>query len=156
MHFSALINFNWIYLVYINFFCKKKNSRKWGHFSALILSDADWFTISQQLLRQKKKKKMHNSHFIIQYSNCSNINNISNINNKIRFLFNTIELQYASIPVSRLDYDIIMMAKQMSLIKNIGIGYFALTSKESLVITRKFENIFNLVLFHTSVIIVIV
>ena len=49
-----------------------------------------------------------------------------------------------------------MMAKQMSLIKNIDIGYFALKSKESLVITRKFENIFNLVLFHTSVIIVIV
>ena len=48
------------------------------------------------------------------------------------------------------------MAKQMSLIKNIDIGYFALKSKESLVITRKFENIFNLVPFHTSVIIVIV
>ena len=48
-----------------------------------------------------------------------------------------------------------MMAKQMSLIKNIDIGYFALKRKESLVITRKFENIFNLVLFHTSVIIVI-
>ena len=49
---------------------------------------------------------MYNSHFIIHYSNCSNINNISNINNKIPFLFNTIELQYASIPVSRLDYEI--------------------------------------------------
>ena len=49
---------------------------------------------------------MHNSHFIIHYSNCSNINNISNTNNKIPFLFNTIELQYASIPVSRLDYEI--------------------------------------------------
>ena len=49
-----------------------------------------------------------------------------------------------------------MMAKQMSLIKNIDIGYFALKRKESLVITREFENIFNLVLFHTSVIIVIV
>ena len=48
-----------------------------------------------------------------------------------------------------------MMAKQMSQIKNIDIGYFALNSKESLVITRKFENIFNLVPFHTSVIIVI-
>ena len=46
------------------------------------------------------------------------------------------------------------MAKQMSLIKNIDIGYFALKGKESLVITSKFENIFNLVLFHTSVIIV--
>ena len=49
---------------------------------------------------------MHNLHFIIHYSNCSNINSISNINNKIPFLFNTIELQYASIPESRLDYDI--------------------------------------------------
>ena len=48
-----------------------------------------------------------------------------------------------------------MMAKQMSLIKNIDIGYFALKSKESLVITRKFETIFNLIPFHTSVIIVI-
>ena len=48
-----------------------------------------------------------------------------------------------------------MMAKQMSLIKNINIGYFVLKSKESLVITMKSENIFNLVLFHTSVIIVI-
>ena len=48
---------------------------------------------------------MHNSYFIIYYSNCSNIGNISNINNKIPFLFNTImELQYASIPVLRLDY----------------------------------------------------
>ena len=47
------------------------------------------------------------------------------------------------------------MAKQMSLIKNIDIAYFALKSKESLVITRKFENIFNLAPFHTSVIIVI-
>ena len=27
MHFSALINFNWIYLVYINFFCKKKKKK---------------------------------------------------------------------------------------------------------------------------------
>ena len=54
----------------------------------------------------KANKKMHNSHFIIQYSYCSNINNISNINNKIPFLFNTIELQYASIPVTRLYYDI--------------------------------------------------
>ena len=49
-----------------------------------------------------------------------------------------------------------MMAKQMSLIKNIDIGYFALKRKESVVTTREFENIFNLVLFHTSVIIVIV
>ena len=49
-----------------------------------------------------------------------------------------------------------MMAKLMPLIKNIDIGYFALESKESLVITRKFENSFNLVLFHTSMIIVIV
>ena len=40
-----------------------------------------------------------------------------------------------------------MMAKQMSLIRNIDIGYFVLKSKESLVITRKFENIFNLVLY---------
>ena len=47
-----------------------------------------------------------------------------------------------------------MMAKQMSLIENIDIGYFVLKSKESLVITIKFENVFNLVLFHTSVIIV--
>ena len=31
------------------------------------------------------------------------------------------------------------MTKQMSLIKNIDIGYFALKSKESLVITRKFR-----------------
>ena len=54
-----------------------------------------------------------------------------------------------------------MMAKQTSLIKNIG--YFALKSKESLVIKskeslvirRKFETIINLVPFHTSVIIVI-
>ena len=49
-----------------------------------------------------------------------------------------------------------MMAKQMSLIKNIDIGYFVLKRKESVEITREFENIFNLVLFHTSVIIVIV
>ena len=54
----------------------------------------------------KANKKMHNLHFIIQYSYCSNINNICNINNKIPFLFNATELQYASIPVSRLDYDI--------------------------------------------------
>ena len=38
---------------------------------------------------------MHSSHFIIHYSNCSNISNISNINNKIPFLFNPTELQYA-------------------------------------------------------------
>ena len=38
---------------------------------------------------------MHNSHFIIHYSNCSNISNASNINNKIPVLFNFIELQYA-------------------------------------------------------------
>ena len=51
---------------------------------------------------------MHNLHFIIHNSN---YNNMSNINNKISFLFNTIELQYASVPVSRLDYDMWWISK---------------------------------------------